>query len=352
LEGNQLEEYCKVSMEFAQMGKGTTIDDAAKCVALIGIRGVVTKDKQKVPKDVLDWVQVCKNGDGSAQQQAERLMDVYEGRSLEGAYNAIAEANERFKASCGDMESLKAYVDQNVADLKDFVGTITKKLPMPCKFSSEPRYVAKMAMLLHFKCEAGPKTSLCTLPANDATFTTETLEWNRWLKLGLSAAKLGKSVISGDAVADVSGTVDQVKEIFQTYTKKDDAAFLTYISEPFLTSEEQDKLLNQLREGGFFKKFAYDAQTGNWLCANCHLVYQRAGRDRSPAALEAAAKAVEKEGSVLLGGNESMVADNSSAQTEKKIKDNAQAASGSFCLFCCAGAGRTAESEVVMPMND
>mmetsp|Transcript_6441 Transcript_6441/g.15639 ORF Transcript_6441/g.15639 Transcript_6441/m.15639 type:complete len:799 (-) Transcript_6441:9-2405(-) len=352
LEGNQLQEYCQVSMEFAKMGKGTTIDDAAKCVALIGIRGVVTKDKEKVPKDVLAWVQSCKDGDGSAQQQAERFMDVYEGRSLEGAYSQIAEANERFKASCGDMEQLKAYVDQNVADLKDFVGTITKKIPMPCQFSSEPRYVAKMAMLLHFKCEAGPKTRLCALPADTATFTTETLEWNRWLKLGMSAAKLGKSVLSGDVVADVSGTVDQVKEIFQTYTKKDDAAFLTYISEPFLTSEEQDKLLNQLREGGFFKRFAYDAQTGNWLCSNCHLVYQKAGRDRSPAALEAAATAVEKEGSILLGGNEAMIADNSSAQTEKKILDTGAQAGGGFCLFCCSGNGMTSDAEVVMPLRD
>ena len=33
----------------------------------------------------------------------------------------------------------------------------------------------------------------------DATYTTETLEWSRWLKMGLSAAKLGKAVLSADA---------------------------------------------------------------------------------------------------------------------------------------------------------
>ena len=32
-----------------------------------------------------------------------------------------------------------------------------------------------------------------------ATYTTETLEWSRWLKMGLSAAKLGKAVLSADA---------------------------------------------------------------------------------------------------------------------------------------------------------
>ena len=32
-----------------------------------------------------------------------------------------------------------------------------------------------------------------------ATYTTETQEWARWLKMGLSAAKLGKSVLSAAA---------------------------------------------------------------------------------------------------------------------------------------------------------
>jgi len=163
--------------------------------------------------------------------------------------------------------------------------------------------VAKMAMLLHFECQAQPRTRLCALPEG-STFTTETLEWNRWLKLGLSSAKLGKSVLSGDFLGYVPGTVDQVKEMYKAYSKKDDAAFLKYISEPFLTSEEQDQLLGQLRKAGFFKKFAYDAQTATWVCANCHLVCQRAGRQRTEQAFEAAAKAIEAEGSmpVLLGG--------------------------------------------------
>lgn len=47
--------------------------------------------------------------------------------------------------------------------------------------------------------------------------------------------------------------------------------------EPFLTSEEQDKLLNQLRAASFFQKFQYDNQTANWLCANCACIYLKAG---------------------------------------------------------------------------
>ena len=61
------------------------------------------------------------------------------------------------------------------------------------------RYVVKKAMLLHFKCEAPTATRFCVLPGS--TFTTETMEWSRWLKMGLSAAKLGKSILSADALA-------------------------------------------------------------------------------------------------------------------------------------------------------
>lgn len=48
--------------------------------------------------------------------------------------------------------------------------------------------------------------------------------------------------------------------------------------EPFLTSEEQDKLLNQLRAANFFQKFGYDNQSANWICANCNAIYTKAGR--------------------------------------------------------------------------
>lgn len=37
------------------------------------------------------------------------------------------------------MDSLKAYVDENVSDLKDFIASVAKKLPMPVKFTTEQK---------------------------------------------------------------------------------------------------------------------------------------------------------------------------------------------------------------------
>ena len=39
------------------------------------------------------------------------------------------------------MESLKKYVDDNVSDLKDFIASVAKKLPMPVKFTSEEKWL-------------------------------------------------------------------------------------------------------------------------------------------------------------------------------------------------------------------
>jgi len=288
LEGSELEAFCKKVTELADSGKGTTMEGSMKCSALLGLKSVVVKDKARLSSQVLQWVKDLKEGDGSSRDMAISLLDTYEGRSLEGAYEQIADMNSRFKEACGDMESLKKYVDDNVSELKDFISTVAKKLPMPVRFSSEPRYVVKKAILLHFECQAPIATRFCVLPQK-ATFTTETMEWSRWLKMGLSAAKLGKSILSADAIADAPGVVEQVKGLFSLYKKDDGEDFLTFISEPFLTSQEQDKLLNQLRAANFFNNFRYDSQTATWLCANCHAIYTKAGSNRSATGLEEAA---------------------------------------------------------------
>ncbi|CAJ1359743.1 unnamed protein product [Effrenium voratum] len=292
LEGKELEEFCKKNIEIANLGKGTTMEDSVKSSAVVAMRGVVSKDKARISKEVLDWVQVLKQGEGYTKSAAEAFMDLYEGRSLEGAYEQINQLNLNFKEACGDMESLKKYVDDNVSDLKDFIASVAKKLPMPVKFTSEEKYLVKKAILLHFECQAPIPSRYCALPQK-ATYTTETQEWARWLKMGLSAAKLGKSVLSAEAITDLPGVVDQVKGLYSMYKKDDGEDFLTFISEPFLTSSEQDKLLNQLRAAAFFEKFCYDNQSATWLCANCHAIYLKAGANRSQAALEAAASEVQ-----------------------------------------------------------
>ena len=64
--------------------------------------------------------------------------------------------------------------------------------------------------------------------------------------------------------------MDSVRQAYDLYKTGEEKDFLSYISEPFLTSNEQDKLITQLREARFFDVFNYDPQTAEWACLMCN----------------------------------------------------------------------------------
>mmetsp|Transcript_31815 Transcript_31815/g.53682 ORF Transcript_31815/g.53682 Transcript_31815/m.53682 type:complete len:126 (-) Transcript_31815:198-575(-) len=72
----------------------------------------------------------------------------------------------------------------------------------------------------------------------------------------------------GNPLALAATGVDAIKGIYEAYKTNDDDEFNTYITNPFLTSTEQDGLIEKLRAQGFFEKMAYDNQTGGWYLLN------------------------------------------------------------------------------------
>eukprot|EP00615_Pteridomonas_danica_P000966 CAMPEP_0114363176 /NCGR_PEP_ID=MMETSP0101-20121206/26353_1 /TAXON_ID=38822 ORGANISM="Pteridomonas danica, Strain PT" /NCGR_SAMPLE_ID=MMETSP0101 /ASSEMBLY_ACC=CAM_ASM_000211 /LENGTH=306 /DNA_ID=CAMNT_0001509653 /DNA_START=846 /DNA_END=1766 /DNA_ORIENTATION=+ len=80
--------------------------------------------------------------------------------------------------------------------------------------------------------------------------------------------------------------VGAIQDIYNGYKAKDDKDFNTFISQPFLTSEESDKLINQLRAGKFFEKMEYDAQSGDWVCIGTLSETEVQKRQETKAALQ------------------------------------------------------------------
>jgi len=156
--------------------------------------------------------------------------------------------------TCANFEDVKKYVDANIAELKDFVGEIVKKLPQPARLQVEGKL--RKTLTLWFRCcKTGREVGIISH------------DWNKWLKIGFSLVKLGVAVVQtgvGDPLALVSTGVDTVKEVYNAYKTTDDQDFNTYITQPFLTSAESDDLINKLRDQQFFDKFAYDKQAGAW----------------------------------------------------------------------------------------
>ena len=93
--------------------------------------------------------------------------------------------------------------------------------------------------------------------------------------MGFALLKCGKAVIdigTGNPLGLMKTGVDAIQDIYGAFKTQDDDEFNTYITQPFLTSEESDKLINRLRDQGFFEKFAYDAQVQQpLLCSGLSL---------------------------------------------------------------------------------
>ena len=194
--------------------------------------------------------------------QAIAIIDYVEKRDARSLASRIEEQNAKIKEAVKSVDDLTRYVDENVTILKDFIAEVAKKLPVPSGFSTKGRI--RKTLILEFSCSANGKS--CLYP-KDRVFTTETKAWSKWLKIAFSAVKIGKAVIYPVSAGDAVGAI---KEAYEAYKEKEDADFLSYISEPFLTSSEQDNLIEQLREANFFRVFNYNSQTATWDCIMCN----------------------------------------------------------------------------------
>ena len=122
---------------------------------------------------------------GSAAVWVEKLVDLFHDRSLENMSNRmdaletmVKEMNDKIAQSCSNFEEVKAYVDKNIVQLKDFVGEVVKKLPMPTAMTVIGG--VQKTIRLHFKCVR-----------TGVEWTTESKEWSKWMKMGFSAVKVG-----------------------------------------------------------------------------------------------------------------------------------------------------------------
>lgn len=174
---------------------------------------------------------------------------------LDAKVNAL---NTKVSETCTNMADVLAYVDANMADMKDFLAQVTKRLPQPKRL--EVVGTLRKTLILHFEC---CRTGL--------EFPVTSHDWSKWLKMGFSLVKAGQAVIDlgmGNPLGILKKGVECVQEIYQAYKTNDDDEFNTYITNPFLLSHEQDQLLEKLRDQGFFDIFAYDAQVAGWYLVN------------------------------------------------------------------------------------
>jgi serine/threonine protein kinase len=201
---------------------------------------------------------------------------------LSAIESRMADMNAGCKASCTDLQSVQAYIDSRIDEVKAFMGEVVQKLPTPTFVTSEKGRgfgFGKKLIKLWFVC-----------PQTGSTCCTETKEWQKWAKVGFGAVQAGftafRIVTQGDVEAMVEGmgsaakmlqmahetltddpitVVESIVDFYSSSKSKSEANFDLFISEPFLTSSEHDALVEQLHAADFYRKMGYDAQTATWV---------------------------------------------------------------------------------------
>ena len=190
----------------------------------------------------------------------------YLNRRLDRQYRYF---NDELRKIIRNMDDLQRYIDDNVDRLKEFIAQIQKKLPMPSRMEMDKKLLGlRKELTLYFTC--GRHQSVCECP-EDEGFTITTSEWSKWFRITVSAVKVGYNVFRMKAgkVKEGIKTIKELKEVYDECKTDEFPEFHSLAREPFLTSEERDELIENLRENDFFNTFEYDKLNAEWICNNC-----------------------------------------------------------------------------------
>merc|ERR1712135_176916 len=153
------------------------------------MRVLHVKNPAVIDEAALECVrEYAKSSDPSTRDSSEEFLRQYKGitltkvaQSVERHEVELSALNARLTSTCRTVQDLRVYMDQNISDLKGFLAQVTRKLPVPCA--------------------CGRALEDCTYPGGKTsgdTFTIESSDWVRWLKIAMSAVKVGKAVMNVD----------------------------------------------------------------------------------------------------------------------------------------------------------
>ena len=141
-------------------------------------------------------------------------------------------------------------------EILEILGDVVKKVPRPHRIGVKKKYLgARKEVELTFKC-----------PRTKKNFVVKSESWGLWLKFAILLVKAGHSILEADFMGAAGEGMAVLEAAYTAYNedKEDKKSFEALMRAPLLLSKEQDELVAGLRKAGFFDKFAYNAQTGDW----------------------------------------------------------------------------------------
>jgi hypothetical protein len=194
-------------------------------------------------------------------QRTERMI-----KELEQSMERIRLAIHRDLERCATIEEVKRMLEAKDHEMREFLGHVVKKVPRPHRITVKKKYLgAKKVVKLTFKC-----------PRTDEELVVKSRSFGLWLKFAFILLQTGKSALEMDIEGAAGNGMAALQAAYAVYNEaaEDRASFDTLMRAPLLLSKEQDELVGGLRKEGFFEKFFYNAQTGEW-----EIGAQRSGGD-------------------------------------------------------------------------
>lgn len=153
-------------------------------------------------------------------------------------------------------DTIQHFCEKHLDKIKGYMKTVAHRLPPPAKCTIEERRAKKFAKL-HFACQArGPH---CLY--SKTFFSMRTRHAKVWIHLMF----LDLQSRSDHALSSYDSSVSSLKHCWDTL-KFENRTFITLVTSAFPPVREQDALINELRNSGFFDVFEIGPMANSNSC--------------------------------------------------------------------------------------
>lgn len=154
------------------------------------------------------------------------------------------------------------FCEKHLEKIKAYMEKITVRIPLPVKCTIEERKNRKNAKL-HFACQF--QTEHC-IYSGSRLFSMKTRFPRVWIHLMFLALQARSQ---NQALSTRESSVSSLKNCWEIL-KCENKTFLTIVTSAFPSTRDQDCLLLELRNSGFFDLFEFNALKAQWGCFFCN----------------------------------------------------------------------------------
>lgn len=161
------------------------------------------------------------------------------------------------------------FVEHRKNKIRRYIGEVNMRFPVPVQCTVEGSKSSKHRMVIHFSCQT--RSSPCCVFTKEYLFAFKTKYPAFWLHFMFLQMECSAITQFGEVVGKDSQQYQTLEHCWKclpsSITKN--IPFDTMITAAFPNSKDQDKLIKELDEAGFFACFTMDSSNNMWNCISC-----------------------------------------------------------------------------------